>query len=181
MQRPAQSGSFSPLQKPSKSGLSGSAKSRLGGLGKHVARQTWQEPFEIAKSAGRQVGGARPPQETQPGLGQAAPLRQGSAGQAKPPEPSPEEKKKHSRLEAFQRELEEMTRLQKKREEEMRARWQEPEEVKKQREEEARKAQKGLLPEPVARAKRGILGGVGRMVGLKRKQRQVEQAKTPTN
>lgn len=127
------------------------------------------EPFEVIKKAGEQVAGTTPPSSVEE--------------QKKSPQQSPQEsvleKKRHSVLAALRTELQEIDELAKKRQEEMRARWRDQEELKKQREEEAKKAKKPLL-EPVARVKRGILGGMQK-IGLKRKQRQVEMAKTPSN
>lgn len=133
--------------------------------------QPWEEPAEIVKTAFEQVG-ARPPQET--------PLHQSSAGQTQP-QPSPEEKNRPSRMQAFREELQQIHGLQKKREEDVQQRWHQQEVVRQQREEEAKKARGNILTEPVTRAKRGLLGGMGRMFGVGKKQRQVEIAKTPTN
>lgn len=95
------------------------------------------------------------------------------------PQESALEKKRHTVLAALRQELAEIDELAKKRQEEMEARWRDQEELKKQREEEAKKAKKPLL-EPAAKIKRGILGGMQK-IGLRRKQRQVELAKTPSN
>ncbi|MDO8503462.1 MAG: hypothetical protein Q7S60_02105 [bacterium] len=132
------------------------------------------EPFEILQTARKQVAGEVAPPETLIGGGQQQKPQQ--KPQAKP---SVLEKKAASHMTAFRQELEEIKELQKKREEEMRQRWSQQEELKKQREEEAKKA-KSLI-EPVARVKRGVLGGMGKMFGLGKKQRSVELPKTPTN
>lgn len=136
------------------------------------------EPFEILRSARKQVAGEVAPPETPVGGGQSGRARSRSAGQK--PKPSVLEKKAGSHMTAFRQELEEIKELQKKREEEMRQRWTQQEELKKQREEEAAKAKQPLI-EPVTRVKRGILGGMGKMFGVGRKQRSVELPKTPTN
>lgn len=131
----------------------------------------WQiadEPFEVIKKAGEQVVGTPPPDEVK------------SAHNAQIPQESALEKRRHSVLAALRTELAEIDELAKKRQEEMRARWEEQEQVKKKREEEAKKAKGKPLAEPVTRVKRGILGGMQK-IGLKRKQRQVEMAKTPSN
>lgn len=130
--------------------------------------QIAQEPFEMLKKAGEQIAGASPPPD-EPKLPHIPPAPQESAL----------EKRRHSVLAALRQELAEIDELAKKRQEEMRARWRDQEELKKQREEEAKKVKKPLL-EPVARVKRGILGGMQK-IGLRRKQRQVEIAKTPSN
>lgn len=96
------------------------------------------------------------------------------------PQESALEKRRHSVLQALRQELQEIDELAKRRQEEMRARWQEQERIKKQRQGQVKEAQKKSLLEPVARVKRGILGGMQK-IGLKRKQRQVEMAKTPSN
>lgn len=131
------------------------------------------EPFEILRSARKQVAGEVTRQEVPVGGGSPA------TGQKTQAKPSILEKKAGSHMTAFRQELQEIQELQKKREDEMRQRWHQQEELKKRREEEAKKAKP--LIEPVARVKRGVLGGMGKMFGLGRKQRSVELPKTPTN
>lgn len=128
-----------------------------------------QEPFEILKKAGEQMVGTLPPAEE---------LK--STDEAHIPQESALEKRRHSVLTALRTELQEIDELAKKRQEEMRAGWREQEEVKRQRQGQIKEAQKKSLLEPVTKVKRGILGGMQK-IGLRRKQRQVEMAKTPSN
>lgn len=151
--------------KPTKSGSKISQKQAA----RRIAQQIAQEPLEVLKTAGEQaVGGQRQTPSEEP-------RKQPQEDQ----KPDVLEKKKHSVLQALQNEIAEIGELSKKRQEEMRARWREQEELKEKRQEEAKKANKPLL-EPMAKIKRGILGGMQK-IGLKRKQRQVELAKTPSN
>ena len=138
------------------------------------------EPFEIVEEAIDQITGARSPQETQPfgsaqGHGQQGqpPSAKAAEGQAKP---ALEEKKKVAILTAHRRELDEITQLQKKRQEEMRAR-REPTKEQAQVQEQERQPQP--LVEPTSKPKSGIFGGM--LGSLRKKQRSVELPKTPTN
>lgn len=133
-----------------------------------ITQQIADEPFELLKKAGEQMVGVQPASD---GLK--------SPDDTRTPQESALEKKRHTVLAALRQELAEIDELAKKRQEEMRAGWRDQEELKKQREEEAKKSKKPLL-EPVAKIKRGILGGMQK-IGLRRKQRQVELAKTPSN
>ena len=132
-------------------------------------QQILNEPFEIARTVGEQVeGNTAQPQEE-------APQAQNSQEPAKP---SVEEKKKGAILQAFQQELNEINQLSKNRREEMQQRRTQDEQLKKRKEEEQAKQHTPLL-EPVAKKARGILGG---MAGaLKKKQRNVEMQKQPSN
>lgn len=137
---------------------------------RRIAQQIAQEPLEVLKTAGEQaVGGQRQTLSEEP-------RKEQSQGEQKP---DVLEKKKYTVLQALQNEIAEIGELSKKRQEEMRARWREQEELREKRQKEAKKASKPLL-EPMAKIKRGILGGMQK-IGLKRKQRQVELAKTPSN
>lgn len=149
--------------RPQKTGSKASQKKPAG----------WQiadEPFEVIKKAGEQVAGTTPP----------SPVEEQKQSSQSFPQESVLEKRRHSILQALKTELQEIDELAKKRQEEMRERWQEQERVKKQRQEQIKETQKKSLLEPVAKVKRGILGGMQK-IGLKRKQRQVEMAKTPSN
>lgn len=139
-----------------------------------VARQILSEPFEILKSAGRQVGG-----ESQTGVS-----TQQQQEQAQPPQQSQEaalakRKKEASHIQAFQTELQEIKQLQEIRDRERQQLRLQEEQKKKQL--EAQKANSNPLLEPVAKMKRGLLGGMGKMLGVKRKQRSAELTKTPSN
>lgn len=151
---------------PPKPISSGSSKP----LARRIAQQIADEPFEIIKKAGEQVAGTTPP----------SPVGEQKQSSQPFPQESILEKRRHSVLQALKTELQEIDELAKKRQEEMRERWQEQERVKKQRQEQIKETQKKSLLEPVARVKRGILGGMQK-IGLRRKQRQVEIAKTPSN
>lgn len=131
--------------------------------------QIAQEPFEVIKKAGEQIVGTPPPSD-ETKLPYTPHI----------PQESVLEKKRDSFLQALRTELQEIDELAKKRQEEMRARWREQEDIKKQRQGQIKETQKKSLLEPVAKVKRGILGGMQK-IGLKRKQRQVEIAKTPSN
>lgn len=135
---------------------------------RRIAQQIAQEPLEVLKTAGEQVVGQRQTLSEEP-----------RKQQFQEEKPDVLEKKKYTVLQALQNEIAEIGELSKKRQEEMRARWREQEELREKRQKEAKKASKPLL-EPMAKIKRGILGGMQK-IGLKRKQRQVELAKTPSN
>lgn len=153
--------------RPAKTGSKTSQK-QSAGWRSAITQQIAGEPFEILKKAGEQMVGTPPPDESK------------SPHNAQIPQESVLEKKRHSVLAALRQELQEIDELAKKRQEEMRARWTEQEDIKKQRQEQIKEAQKKSLLEPVAKVKRGILGGMQK-IGLRRKQRQVEMAKTPSN
>lgn len=134
------------------------------------------EPFEIVEEAIDQITGARLPQETQPsGQGQQPPFAKASGG--KQAQPGLDEKKKVVILTAHRRELDEITQLQKKRQEEMRARWSGKTEIEKETG-TGQEVQKPLV-EPTPKPKSGIFGGM--LGNLRKKQRSVELPKTPTN
>lgn len=154
------------LPRPPKTGSKASQKQQARSANWQIA----DEPFEVIKKAGEQVVGTPPPPPDESKSPHNSPI----------PQESVLEKKRHSVLAALRQELQEIDELSKKRQEEMRARWQEQERVKKQRQEQIKETQKKSLLEPVAKVKRGILGGMQK-IGLKRKQRQVEMAKTPSN
>ena len=120
------------------------------------------EPFEIAEDAIEHTTGSRPPQETEPSGTQ-------SGSQTQQAQPALEEKKKVAILTAHRRELDEIAQLQKKRQQDLRARL----------EEQDKKTEPAPLVEPVPKQKRGVFGGF--MGNLRKKQRSVELPKTPTN
>lgn len=154
--------------RPSKPGTKVSQK-QSAGWRSSIAQQIAEEPFEMLKKAGEQVAGAP-----------AAPDEPKPHEPHIPPQESALEKKRHTVLAALRQELAEIDELSKKRQEEMKGRWREQEDVKKQRQGQIKEVQKKPLLEPVAKVKRGILGGMQK-IGLRRKQRQVEMAKTPSN
>lgn len=128
------------------------------------------EPFEIVEDVIDQITGSRSPQEAEPSGTQ-------SGSQTQPIQSGLDEKKKVAILTAHRRELDEITQLQKKRQEEMRARWSGKTETEK--ETETRQEVQKPLVEPTPKQKRGIFGGM--MGALRKKQRSVELPKTPTN
>lgn len=132
-------------------------------LARQIARQIVQEPIEIIKTAGEQVAGQAPRQEG----------KQQQQESQEQPQTSVLEQKKDARMRALTYELQEISQNkeregQLKKQEEERAKQQI--EVNKQREQQ-------VIKEPSTKEKRGMFGGIG----LKRKQRQVELVKTPSN
>lgn len=148
-----------------------------------VAKQVLTEPFEILKTAGDQVTGreasstednqwekqttvSKPQTGEQPAFGNQQDVVQ-------------KQKREARHYQAFQNELAEIRRLQKQRDQE-RQQLRIQEHQKKAQEEQKQKEQQPLV-EPITRKARGVLGGVGAMLGVKRKQRSTELAKAPSN
>lgn len=140
-----------------------------------AARQILQEPIEILKSAGKQVVGG---EYTNQGEAQAPGGQQ--VGQRELEEKRRKETARvQSHTQAFQQELAEIRQLQEQGEREKIELRMREEQEKKQKEQQKR--EQNPLIEPVAKVKRGILGAAGAALGIKRKQRSTELAKTPSN
>ena len=139
-----------------------------------IAKQIAQEPFKIFEKAAEQIAGSTEQQSQQPPQG----------NEIAPKGPSQEEiiqkkKKDQGHIQAFQTELGEIKAI-KDREEQMKAKIKlQDEQQKKQL--EIKKKEESPLIESIGKVKRGVLGGVGKMMGVKRKQRSAELSKTPSN
>lgn len=140
-----------------------------------VIRQILAEPVEIAKTATRQVAGGEWKEQTT--------VQKPQTGE-QPAFGNEEQDKKIARdkryYEAFQNELIEIRKIQKQRAQNL-ARLRAQEEQKQAQAEQAKKKEQEGLVEPITRKARGLLGGAGAMLGVKRKQRSTELAKTPSN
>lgn len=130
-----------------------------------IARQVASETSEILKTAQEQVVP----------MGAKEEKKEETQAQGKPEEKAAaEEKRKYEMMQALENELRDIQEIEKRKEEEKRM----AQELAKRKEEEQKQEKPPLEPEP--KKKRGILGG-GISLSLKRKQRQVEFAKTPSN
>lgn len=136
------------------------------------AQKVTNEPFEIIEDAIDQITGSRPSQPFDSAQGQ------GETPTSQKTKPGLDEKKKVAILTAHRRELDEIVQLQKKRQEEMRARWSPSAKASGDKEAEPESRVEPLV-EPTPKAKRGIFGGM--LGNIRKKQRSVELPKTPTN
>lgn len=148
-----------------------------------IIQQILKEPFEIAKTAGNQIVGGELQDTSQVnGAGdvQGDPLPAGRQD-LNSQEAGVKRKREIRHYQAFQNELAEIRKIQKQREQERRElRMQEEQQRQAHLEQAKKKEQEGLI-EPITRKARGMLGGAGAMLGVKRKQRSTELAKTPSN
>lgn len=140
-----------------------------------TAKQILQEPFEILKNAGKQVSGQETEQET---------IKQNTQQVNSNNQQIEARKKKEaiqnqSHMQAFQQELSEIRQLQEQRKRDIIELRMKEEQEKKQKQEQEK--QQNPLIEPIAKVKRGVLGAAGAALGVKRKQRSAELAKTPSN
>ncbi len=143
-----------------------------------IVQQILKEPFEIAKTAGNQIIGGELQDSSQVN---GANNRNVQGDPLNSQEAVVKRKREIRHYQAFQNELAEIRNIQKQREQErQQLRVQEEQERQMQEEQKKKKEQEGLI-EPITRKARGMLGGVGAMVGVKRKQRSTELVKTPSN
>lgn len=138
-----------------------------------VARQILAEPFEIARAAGRQISGGEWTEQT-------AVEEQQTGGQPAIGGNVENRAADEAGLRAAKSRLDqEVQRLWLERQKEIQAERQREEQEKLQKAQ--KQEQEKPLLEPVTRKARGMLGGMGAMLGVKRKQRSTELAKTPSN
>ena len=143
-----------------------------------IVQQILKEPFEIAKTAGNQITGGEL-QDTPQVNGANNRNVQGDPLNSQ--EAAVKRKREIRHYQAFQNEIAEIRNIQKQREQErQQLRVQEEQQKKMQEEQKKKKEQEGLI-EPITRKARGMLGGAGAMLGVKRKQRSTELVKTPSN
>lgn len=140
-----------------------------------IARQILSEPLEVLKTASDQLAGQENIEQATENLDV-----QQNQSQSKSQEEILEKKRKdQSQIQAFQNELQEIKYLQDQREQERRELRLQEEKLKKQK--EAQQKQNNPFLEQIGKVKRGLLGGAGKMLGIKRKQRSTELVKTPSN
>ena len=143
-----------------------------------IIQQILKEPFEIAKTAGKQIAGGELQDTSQVN---GANNRDVQGDPLNSQEAAVKRKKEIRHYQAFQNEIAEIRNIQKQREQErQQLRVQEEQQNKMQEEQKKKKEQEGLI-EPITRKARGMLGGAGAMLGVKRKQRSTELVKTPSN
>ena len=140
-----------------------------------MASHILSEPFEILKTASDQLAG----QENIEQAPEISGVQHSQSQSISQEEILGKRRKEQSQIQAFQNELQEIKYLQDQRERERQELRLQEEELKKQK--AAQQKQNNPFLEQVGKVKRGLLGGAGKMLGIKRKQRSTELVKTPSN
>ncbi|TSC89354.1 MAG: hypothetical protein G01um10145_511 [Microgenomates group bacterium Gr01-1014_5] len=131
----------------------------------------FEEPLKILEEAGKQLSGDYSPANQQ----------EQQTENTSAVDHAAIKKREQRHYQTFQNELIEIRNIQKEREQErQQLRVQEERQKQMQEEQKKKKEQEGLI-EPITRKARGMLGGAGAMLGVKRKQRSTELVKTPSN